>query len=690
MNRREMLARAAAVAAATVVPRSAWAEAVPAATTQAGKISGYAAGQGIHAFKGIPYGMDTAKTRFAAPKPAPAWHDVKPCTQWAPRAPQTAGARPEYESSKAREEAANRPGYHLPPDEAPQSEDCLHLNVWTPSLREASNSKEAKKQRPVMFYIHGGAFANGTANAQLYDGTRLARRGDVVVVTVNHRLNSFGYMYLAEALPGQGFEDSGNAGQLDLVLALQWVRDNIAEFGGDPKRVMIFGQSGGGAKCATLMAQPPASGLFHRVLTMSGQQVTGVQRDHATDRARKVLAALKLDAMNPADAAAALRAKSMEEIQQATRAGGYFGPVTDGRSLPVDPFSPTDPKLSANVPMVLGNTHDETRVLIGGGQPALFDLTWDTLPEALEKGAPFLKSGTVSLPVADVIANYRAWNPTYSAADIFFAVTTDSRSWRGEVIEAERRAANPAAQRHTWVYQLNWKSGVDGGKWGAPHTLDIPLAFDNVALSPGMVGSSPADQARAQQMANIVSETYIAFARTGNPNNPTLPPWPAFDLAKRPTLIFDQPPRLEDDPRGREYALHLAVPDTRKKAAYATALWTKVPRPGPLHSARIVRAGNSEHSSQRKKKPFGCHSRRESAFRQCLQQTLAEATFPSAPSITTSSAAALLIPTSAGTTAAPDAQGYRAKPQTYAVPASRQPSPAAPCSWPTPQRPGSA
>ena len=547
MNRREVLAGAAAVGAAAVVRRSAFAmgpvAADPVAKTTNGKVSGgYKAAEGIAWFKGIPYGMDTAKTRFAAPKRPVAWDGVRECVEWGPRAPQTVGARPEYESAKA---AEARPGYHLPADEGVQREDCLHVNVWTPGLRDG-------KKRPVMFYIHGGAFANGTANAQLYDGTRLAKRGDVVVVTVNHRLNSFGYMYLAGALPGQGFEDSGNAGQLDLVLALEWVRDNIAEFGGDASRVMIFGQSGGGAKCATLMAQPPAKGLFHRVLSMSGQQVVGVQRDHATERAGKVLKALGLDALSPADAATALRAKTMEEIQAATRAGGYFGPVTDGRSLPVDPFTPTDPKLSVNVPMVLGNTHDETRVLIGGGQPKLFDLTWETLPDALEKGAPFLKSDAVSLPVAEVIKNYREWNPTYSASDVFFAVTTDSRSWRGEVIEADRRAADAKAQPHTWVYQVNWKSGVDGGKWGAPHTLDIPLAFDNVALSPGMVGASAEDQKRAQVMADVVSETYIAFARTGNPNNARLPKWPAFELEKRPTMIFDLPVRVEDDPRGRE------------------------------------------------------------------------------------------------------------------------------------------
>jgi para-nitrobenzyl esterase len=515
------------------------------AMTTFGKVRGYVASAEIRCFKGIPYGLDTAQTRFAGPLPPVPWTKVKECSEWAPRAPQTVGARPEYESAKAREAAAARPGYHLPLDEGEQSEDCLHLNVWTPGLRDG-------KLRPVMVYIHGGAFANGTANAALYDGTRLARRGNVVVVTVNHRLNSFGYMYLAELLPGQGFEDSGNAGQLDLVLALHWVRDNITSFGGDPSRVMIFGQSGGGAKCATLMAQPPAKGLFHRVITMSGQQVTGVQPQHATERARAVLKQLGIDPARPAAAASALRSATMQQLQAATRAGGYFGPVKDGRSLPVDPFEPADPRLSANVPMVLGNTHDETRVLIGGGRPELFQLTWETLPAALEKDAPFLKGPGISLPVVEVIAKYREWNPTYSASDVFFAVTTDSRSWRGEVIEAERRAVDPVALPRTWVYQLNWKSPVDDGKWGAPHTLDLVLAFDNVALSPGMAGSTEADKARAQPMADAVSEAFLAFARTGDPNTPGAPMWPAFSLPARPTMIFDLPMRVEDDPRGRE------------------------------------------------------------------------------------------------------------------------------------------
>jgi para-nitrobenzyl esterase len=546
MHRRKVLQSGAAISALAVLQRGALAlpkadSPSTEAKTTAGRIQGRIVDSGILCFKGVPYGMDTAQTRFAPPKPPAPWTGIRNAFEWGPKAPQVMGARPRDAAAAAA--TAAQPGFHLPPDEGPESEDCLHLNIWTPALRDG-------KKRPVMFYIHGGAYSNGTVNAQLYDGTRLTHRGDVVVVTVNHRLNAFGYLYLAELAPG--FEDSGNAGQLDLILALQWVRNNIAEFGGDPSNVLIFGQSGGGAKCATLMAQPPAHGLFHRVITMSGQQITGARPAHATERARGFLKALNLDTATPIARAHALRTLSMEILQQATRAGGYYGPVTDGRSLPHDPFDPTDPALSVAIPMMLGNVHDETRGLIGSGQPALFHLTWDTLPAALEKNAPYLKSDTLSLDVKDVIAKYREWHPEYSASDVFFGVTTDSRSWRGQVIEADRRAADPAAQSHTWVYQLNWKSPIEGGMFGAPHTLDIPLGLDNIALSPGMVGSSPEEKTRAQKMADIVSETYIAFARNGNPDNPHAPHWPAYDLTRRATMIFDLPSRIEDDPRGRE------------------------------------------------------------------------------------------------------------------------------------------
>ena len=377
----------------------------------------------------------------------------------------------------------------------------------------------------------------------------LCRRGDVVVVTVNHRLNLFGYLYLADLVPE--LADSGNVGQLDLVLALEWVRDNIDRFGGDSRRVLIFGQSGGGAKCATLMGMPAAHGLFHRVVTMSGQQVTASRVESASARTDLVLKALNL----PGSRASELRTMPMAQLIEASRAAGYYGPVKDGRTLQRDPFDPDAPAISADIPMILGNTHDETRYLVGGGDPTTFELTWETLPAKLKQHAQFLGN----LDLGDVIRQYREFYPTYSAVDVFFAAVTASRSWRGQLIEAERRATQPAAQQHTWVYELDWKSPIDGGKWGAPHTLDIPMMFDNTAVADRMSGDGPEARSLAAQM----SSTLIAFARTGNPNHKGLPNWSPYSLEKRETMSFDVPTRLVNDPRGRERRLVEQVPYTQ-------------------------------------------------------------------------------------------------------------------------------
>jgi para-nitrobenzyl esterase len=335
---------------------------------------------------------------------------------------------------------------------------------------------------------------------------------------------------------------------LDLVLALQWVRDNIAEFGGDPGKVTIFGQSGGGAKCATLMAMPAAAGLFHRVITMSGQQITASRPTTATTHALQFLDALQL----PRQRVAELRTLPLDRIVAANRVPRYLGPVKDGRSLPRDPFEPDAPPLSAGIPMILGNTHDETRSLIGRGDPSIFELTWETLQPKLEANSPFMGD----LDRGKVIAAYRAWYPHYSPADVFFASTTASRSWRGQVIEGERRAVQPRAAVHTWVYQLDWGAPVDGGRWKAHHGLDVPLIFDNVPLVPGVVGTTP----DAQRVADAMSEMAIAFARSGKPDARTLPPWPTYDLEQRATLVFDVVPRVVNDPRGDERRLFSEVP----------------------------------------------------------------------------------------------------------------------------------
>jgi len=480
--------------------------------TKAGKWRGRAAG-GIHTFKGIRYGADTRARRFLPPVSPESWTGVRDALEFGPVAPQpSSGGRP-------------------------ISEDCLHLNVWTPGLRD--NAK-----RPVMVWFHGGAFSSGTSNEIETDGERLSRRGDVVVATVNHRLNAFGYLYLAE-FGGPELADSGNVGQLDLILALQWVRDNITQFGGNPDNVTIFGHSGGGAKSATLMAMPGARGLFHRVATHSGQQITASRTTTATTHAKALISALALEPGRVND----LRTIPMEQLVKVSRAPAYLGPVKDGRSLPRDPFDPDAPPQSANIPMILGNTKDETRTLIGRSDPALFALTWETLLPVLEKSSPFMGP----LNRAEVIAAYRRWHPGYSPSDVFFAATTDSRSWRGQVIEADRRAVQG---RNTWVFQFNWPTPIDGGKWKAHHGLDVPFIFDNAAITPHAVGVGQ-DQL---DLAARMSDAWIAFARTGNPNVKGLPEWPVFDLQRRATMVFDRETRVVNDPRGDERRLFGQVP----------------------------------------------------------------------------------------------------------------------------------
>jgi len=531
-SRRDVLRGTAVCAGASLLPRGLWAAdaTVPVVETTAGRVLGRQLG-GVNVFKGIPYGADTARFRFQPPARPTAWAGVRECVEYGARAPQ-GGRRTPGSGASAK-------GYHAPPELGEVGEDCLVLNVWTAGVNDG-------RRRPVLVYIHGGAYSGGSANNELYNGLNLARRGDAVVVTLNHRLNAFGYMYLRE-LGGDVFADSGNVGQMDLALALEWVRENIERFGGDPQRVLIWGQSGGGAKCATLMAMPGAAGLFQRVMTMSGQQVQARTPEHATQSARMVLDELGIavrdvrDLLNPSKF-------PMERMIAATRAGGYFGPVLDGRTLARDPFAPDAPELSRGVPMILGNTHDETRGLIGLGEPELFALTWAALPDAVEKhAAQFIQPFTA----AELVARYREMYPRYTAADVFFALTTAFRSWPGQVEEAERRAGQPVARRHTWVYEMEWRSPVDGGRWGAPHTSDIPFYFDNTEIAAGMTGGG----AGPRKLAALMSETLLAYAETGNPNHEGLPEWPVYDVKRRATMVWDARARVVDDPRGAERRL---------------------------------------------------------------------------------------------------------------------------------------
>jgi para-nitrobenzyl esterase len=472
---------------------------------------------GISVFKGVAYGADTGPRRFQPPVPTPPWTEVREATAYGPASPQ-----------RGREAEA-------------QGEDCLFLNVWTPEPKLGG-------KRPVMVYIHGGAYSTGSGSSPLYDGVRLCKRGNVVVVTVNHRLNAFGYAYLARLVPE--LADSGNAGQLDLVLALRWVADNIAQFGGDPARVMIFGQSGGGAKIATLMAMPTAAGLFHRAATMSGQQVTASGPGNATRRTLAWLDALKLKP----EEAAQVRTLPVQRLVEAMGVedpvlgfgGLYFGPVLDERTLTRHPFYPDAPAQSAKIPMIIGNTHDETRAFLGG-DPTNFTVDWAGLPAKLTQA-----NLRVDIDPATVIAVYRRLYPAYSASDLLFAATTAARSWRAAIIEAEARAR---AGTPAFAYQLDWVSPREGGKFGAPHASDIPLVFDNVA-KPGSNAVGPT----AQPMADKMSEAFLAFARTGDPNCKAIPRWEPYALPRRQTMVWNNDTRLVDDPRGAERRLFEKVP----------------------------------------------------------------------------------------------------------------------------------
>jgi para-nitrobenzyl esterase len=513
-HRRAVLAGAAAASLAAITPAGAAAKG-PIATTRHGKVRG-AEVEGIKVFKGVRYGADTAPRRFMPALPPQPWTGVADALAYGPASPQ----------SKIQENT---------------SEDCLFLNVWTPALDG--------KKRPVMVYVHGGAHANGSGSDPLYDGVRLAKRGDVVVVTVNHRLNVFGYCYLAD-LGGPDMIDSGNVGNMDLVLALHWVRDNIAAFGGDPGNVTAFGQSGGGGKVVTLMAMPSARGLMHKVATMSGQHVTAMGPIHATIRAKAFMEKLGLkpdqvDTLRklPADQLVAAL-KTPDPLER--KGSIIFWSVMDSGVLPRHPFYPDAPRQSAHIPMIIGNTHDETRAFLGG-DPRNFTITWEELPERL---APEL---VLDVEPRVVIARYRELYPNYTPSEVFFAATTAGRSWPGHLIQAEQRARIGAP---AWMYQLDFGSPIDGDKLRAFHSFDIALVFDNLDKPGSKTGTGPA----AKAVANQMSEAFLAFARTGDPNCAAIPAWGKYTLPQRATMVFDETSRMVDDPRKEERELFSVAP----------------------------------------------------------------------------------------------------------------------------------
>ncbi len=509
LSRRRLLASGGALAAASLVPVAA-----RAATTKparAGRYQGLAE-QGVLAFKGIRYAR---AARFARAVPEP-WHgpDVRACA-FGPLCPQRALS------------------------DQPQSEDCLFLNVWTPEA-------DARARRAVLVYFHGGAYTTGSVTDPLTQGAKLAAQGDVVVVTVNHRLNALGYAWLKPF--GPRYADSGNLGQLDLILALQWVRANIAHFGGDPARVMVFGQSGGGAKIATLMAMPAAKGLFHSAATMSGQQVQASGPAHAWARTQALLAALKL-ASNDVEALRTMPVERLIEGLAATDpvmgAGPlYFGPVLDMTNVPRHPFWPDAAPQSLGIAMILGNTHDETRAFLDPRGPRLAGLDWNNLAERIGREIK------IDLDPAWVTAQYRARFPEWPPEQVYYAATTAGRSWPGQVLEADARAKAGASA--TWVYQLDRPSPLDPLR-GAAHTDDIPYVFGTLDAPGSYSGTDTA----AQALSGAMMRAFTGLAKTGRPG---LADWAPYALPERATMVFGDVVRLELDPRRWQRELWATAP----------------------------------------------------------------------------------------------------------------------------------
>jgi len=468
--------------------------------------------QGVEAFKGLRYGAPPlGRLRFQPPQAPAPWCEVADAT--ALGAPAIQSAVPPGELTGERG-AGDPPA----PGQPATDEDCLFLNVWTPRTGPET-------ARPVMVWLHGGGFGAGSGGAAMYDGAALARRGDVVTVTVNHRLNVFGYLNLASL---GGHPSSGVAGMLDLIQALEWVRDNIAAFGGDPGDVTIFGESGGGWKVSLLMAMPGARGLFHKGVIQSGPGLRAVSAVKAAEAAKAVLAELGVSpgALEPLQSlsAAAIQAAAAKVSPDSLL--GAFAPSIDGVALPSDPFHPHAPAMSAHIPLMIGTNKDET---------TLFGLPGADKLERIAKTA-------VGDKADDLIAALRAQYPDYSPTYLACAVQTVSMFWMNSVLLAERKAAQGAAP--VYMYRLDWETPAARGALKSPHALEIPLVFDNVEAARRFVGRGDAPQA----MADFMAPAWLAFARTGNPNTSDLPHWPAYDPCERATMVFDLEPRVELDP----------------------------------------------------------------------------------------------------------------------------------------------
>jgi len=482
--------------------------------TSSGKVRGITV-DGINVFKGIPYGGPTGgKNRFMPPTKPASWPGVRDAVTYGPTAPQVS--------------ANGRP----PTGSAAESEDCLVLNVFTPALNGGKN-------RPVMVWLHGGGFATGSGSGAIIDGTNLARTGNAVVVSINHRLNVLGFTYLGEQA-GSDFALSGDVGMLDIVAALHWVHDNIGRFGGDPNLVTIFGQSGGGRKVATLMAMPGAKGLYHRAIIESGAVLRLTTPEDAIHTTQLLLGELGLKPTQarelqkvPVERLLAANTKVYEKMTLSDPGMVANTPMVDGKAIPSHPWEPAAPSLSADIPLLIGWAHTEE---------TLYDRP---TPEKLALDEAGLKQRAAKQLGVDpdpVIAAFRKAHPEATPWDLYILIATDHPRGAYTRELAKRKALQGDAP--AFLYRFDWETPEGGGHMRSPHTIEIQFVFDNIKIAGPLISKMP----EAYTLAEKVSAAWVEFARTGNPNTAKLPAWPAYSASSRDTMLFNNDNRVVKDP----------------------------------------------------------------------------------------------------------------------------------------------
>jgi len=492
--------------------------------TATGKVEGRVEGA-VHAFRGIPYaGAPTGANRLRAPIAPPTWTGVRPAADYGAWAPQ------------------NTPATSLS-GEAPgaQDEDCLTLNVCTPGTDGA---------RPVLVWIHGGGFVGGSGASGLYDGQALAARGDVVVVTVNYRLGILGFLAHPDLADDTSGGAAGNWGLLDQVAALRWVRDNIAAFGGDPSNVTIFGESAGGMSVSDLLAMPSARGLFRRAIVQSGPP-NAISMERAEETTAKLIAELGLGAV------AALRdtpAQALLDAQAALsaerrRAGLPLVPVVDGTSLPLHPQRALADGAAKDVALLIGTNRDEAKMFMVA-DPANRDPDEEVLHRRIDA---IFRANDVVLSPTDVIDGYRTARSSRGEAvdprEIWSAIETDRMFRIGSI----RAAQTQAAQAPAYMYLFTWESPAMGGALGSCHALEIPFVFGTLS-KPNIdrfAGAGP----DAERLSGQMMDAWLAFARGGDPNTESIPPWPAYDAAERATMTFGRDTAVTNAPGDDERRL---------------------------------------------------------------------------------------------------------------------------------------